>query len=148
MRTIATLAFLFFATRAFGGIWIETVVVSTADLRAKGIDATKHKETGVISSVSIAVSIGQLPDKDHYQQTRLVVLNQPISIESLRDLDSGYDRPARRQESTKRSASFTVFGKEDERAYLAFDVRIDDDSPMAHERHYLILVSLLDEKNT
>jgi hypothetical protein len=120
MRTSFFLAFLFLSQVAFAQREIRLEVISQAQLFGKGIKVRKVDETSTLPMCRIDVDISMKEGTGTYRLCELVVLDCPVYPETLRGIEYHLKEKAVRTETTEETQkSFTLFGKEEKRAYIA-----------------------------
>jgi len=145
MKTFFALLVFVAAQCAFAGMVVESVPTTVDVLRAKGVQVSKTPHGGSVSSVTVDDDVAQLQNDETFKAQELVIYDAEFSGESLREIDAyGSERVLRRERTVERKAKFEVFGKEADRAYLAFEFEESDKSSMPHYRRYLILLSAID----
>ncbi|PTY01722.1 hypothetical protein DB347_25385 [Opitutaceae bacterium EW11] len=145
-RTLSILLFAFvFCAAAHGGIVLKPIVVSAKDLEGKGVVVRRESHGKPFRTTDVTVKVGIKKDEGTFEQCVFVLASEDVSVRSLADLDRSLEATATRVERTKlHEASYTLFGSQVSRSYLAIEVLVGFDRMPVYHRYLVTVESIPD----
>lgn len=147
MKRLCVLVCLLLSKVLFAGIVVKSIPTTQGEMARKGIVIRKTSQVAPIPASTIEIEVTLNPGDGSFQQSILIVATDPVSSRSLKDLDLSYEEKATRTErSQKQKPTFSVIGKERERAYVAIEVLVGFDQMAIYHRYLLPVSEMQDEK--
>jgi hypothetical protein len=140
MKLFIVLAALFCSDPAYGMMWLESVVISAADLQRKGFTIEVKRAREGIPTVEISVHVPEDTSDESFLFTQLMIVDHEVSQSEVKSTDA-VGESLHTTTKNERDATFILVGKQADCAYLTFDFKCPDDRSIPHQRRYLLAIS-------